>query len=162
MGCGASQESSPGAGDEIVPGSIPLPPAVQDEGDQVEESEPAAEPYKPPPAAMRKRKSVSAECYTPGQAGQVSTPVVKKTDEQSTSIRALMSDNILFKTLDKEQTQTLVDAFVAKSFTAGETIITQGDFVAVHTHTTSDTLVSRKFLLFDKQENITIHSNKVQ
>mmetsp|Transcript_1772 Transcript_1772/g.6172 ORF Transcript_1772/g.6172 Transcript_1772/m.6172 type:complete len:323 (-) Transcript_1772:68-1036(-) len=116
MGCGNSTQSGVKDGESF----------------QWEEEESGgAEAPKPPPASMmrRKRQSVSAECYTPGQA-PVQARVVDKSSEDSELIKELISNNILFKSLDREQIATVVGAFEKKEFPAGHEVITQGDKVA--------------------------------
>mmetsp|Transcript_17686 Transcript_17686/g.62267 ORF Transcript_17686/g.62267 Transcript_17686/m.62267 type:complete len:387 (-) Transcript_17686:165-1325(-) len=52
--------------------------------------------------------------------------VVPKSDDEKDRIREIMSKNILFRTLEGDQLELLIDVMVAKEYKNGEEIITQG------------------------------------
>lgn len=53
--------------------------------------------------------------------------VVPKTDEQKAGIREIMKKNILFRTLEGDQLELLIDVMEEKKFSSGDVIIQQGD-----------------------------------
>ena len=87
----------------------------------------AGEGSKPPPNfnKRRKRQSVSAECFSPGDA-HVTNPKFPKTPEEEGSIKARLCKNVLFNALDDEQTRTIVLALKRVNFPVGSEIISQG------------------------------------
>jgi len=131
MGCGAS---SPAAENDTTATSEETGEEAfkweEEENDTVQEMS-APEPKPPPMAAMRKkRQSVSAECFTPGQKSSFQAKVVPKTPAERESVQGLLEGNILFKALDEEQLKTVIDAVERKEFSSGANIIEQGDRTA--------------------------------
>ncbi|CAO3588086.1 unnamed protein product [Absidia cylindrospora] len=72
------------------------------------------------------RTSVSAESIAPSQTQDFVKTVIPKTTEQCDRIRFSVGNNFLFKHLDEEQAQDVVDAMAEKHVANGETIIEQG------------------------------------
>lgn len=79
----------------------------------------------PPNYNRNRRTSVSAESMAPTQ-GFVKK-VIPKTPRQVESIQQSVSHNFLFKNLDEEHSQDVVDAMVETHVERGKTIIEQGD-----------------------------------
>ncbi|XP_072027165.1 cAMP-dependent protein kinase type II regulatory subunit-like [Amphiura filiformis] len=87
----------------------------------------------PPPEIARqrmtRRKSVCAERYDP-EADDDSNDkkvVFPKTDEQRTRLAAAVEKILIFRALDKQQMQEVLDAMFEKKTTDGDHIIDQGD-----------------------------------
>jgi cAMP-dependent protein kinase regulator len=74
-----------------------------------------------------RRTSVSAESIAPSQTHQdfIKT-IIPKTTEQCDRIRFSVGNNFLFKHLDEEQAQDVVDAMAEKRVDEGDRIIEQG------------------------------------
>jgi cAMP-dependent protein kinase regulator len=72
-----------------------------------------------------RRTSVSAESMEPSSQGFIKK-VIAKTPEQIDAIKQSMSSNFLFKNLDEEHHQDVVDAMVETPVTLGTAIIEQG------------------------------------
>jgi len=85
-------------------------------------------PPAPPPMRDR-RKSVSAERYDPEQDEDDDyTKVVNpKSDEQRRRLNDSIKNILLFRSLDKEQMQEVLDAMFEKEVKIGDEIIKQGD-----------------------------------
>lgn len=86
----------------------------------------------PPPsyrAGMdRRRRSVFAESYEPGEDDQAAEKVVhSKSDEQRQRLGEAVSNIFLFRSLDNEQMVEVLDAMFEKKVVAGERLIEQGD-----------------------------------
>ncbi|XP_055882906.1 cAMP-dependent protein kinase type II regulatory subunit-like isoform X6 [Biomphalaria glabrata] len=84
---------------------------------------------KPPPQARDRRKSVSAERYDPeADDDQGYTKVVHpKSDDQRKRLTDAIKHILLFRSLDQEQMQEVLDAMFEKEVSPGQEIITQGD-----------------------------------
>ncbi|KAF9425480.1 hypothetical protein BGZ76_003216 [Entomortierella beljakovae] len=79
-----------------------------------------------PPNYLRgRRTSVSAESMVPSHQNYVKT-VVPKTDEQRRRIEVSISNNFLFKNLDEDQHEDVVNAMTEKRFSRGTDVIEQG------------------------------------
>lgn len=75
-----------------------------------------------------RRKSVFAETYDPEEDEDDGPKVVfPKTDEQRTRLAEAVRNILLFRALDKEQMQDVLDAMFEKKVMAGDYIIKQGD-----------------------------------
>ncbi len=71
--------------------------------------------------------------------------MVPKSEEDRDEIAAVLQRNILFAAMDDDQRRILIDAMVRKEFTAGTSIITQGDpgdFYYILTDGTAEILVN--------------------
>ncbi|KAJ8659552.1 hypothetical protein O0I10_004529 [Lichtheimia ornata] len=101
----------------------------------------------PPPAYNRDRRtSVSAESMAPTQGRDFVKQVIPKTQEQCERIRASVGNNFLFKNLDEEQYQDVVNAMAEKRVALDETVIEQGgvgDFFYVVESGTFDCYISK-------------------
>ncbi|KAI8142610.1 cAMP dependent protein kinase regulatory subunit [Fennellomyces sp. T-0311] len=101
----------------------------------------------PPPAYNRDRRtSVSAESMAPTQGRDFVKQVIPKNEDQSERIRASVGNNFLFKNLDEEQYQDVVNAMAEKHVSMGETIIEQGavgDYFYVVESGTFDCYISK-------------------
>lgn len=86
------------------------------------------EDFAPPPSRDR-RKSVSAERYDPEDDDDADyTKVVNpKSDEQRRRLNDAIKHILLFRSLDQEQMQEVLDAMFEKAVKPGNEIITQGD-----------------------------------
>ncbi|KAI8344296.1 cyclic nucleotide-binding-like protein [Chlamydoabsidia padenii] len=73
-----------------------------------------------------RRTSVSAESIAPSQSQDFIKTVVPKTTEQCDRIRFSVGNNFLFKHLDEEQAQDVVDAMAEKVVEQGDHLIEQG------------------------------------
>ncbi|KAG0173356.1 hypothetical protein DFQ30_008229 [Apophysomyces sp. BC1015] len=81
----------------------------------------------PPPNYNRDRRtSVSAESMAPTQGRDFVKTVIPKSDEQCDRIRFSVGNNFLFRNLDEEQYQDVVNAMAEKRVSEGETVIEQG------------------------------------
>lgn len=75
-----------------------------------------------------RRKSVFAETYNPEEDEDDGPKVVfPKSDEQRQSLTEAVRNILLFRALDKEQMQDVLDAMFEKKVSAGDYIIKQGD-----------------------------------
>jgi cAMP-dependent protein kinase regulator len=93
-----------------------------------------------------RRTSVSAESMAPSTDTDYVKVVIPKTGEQRSRIETAIRANFLFKTIDEEQFQEVVNAMAEKEVTEGETIITQGgigDYFYVVETGALDVFVSR-------------------
>jgi len=82
-----------------------------------------------PPVMKDRRKSVSAERYDPEQDDDEDyTKVVNpKSDDQRKRLMESIKNILLFRSLDHEQMQEVLDAMFEKPVNAGDNIIKQGD-----------------------------------
>ncbi|KAJ1303436.1 hypothetical protein OPQ81_011627 [Rhizoctonia solani] len=81
----------------------------------------------PPPSALGRRVSVSAESITPSASGSLPPmPSYPKTPEQLQRIKASIANAFLFRNLDTEQEKAVLGAMQERSVPAGERVIEQG------------------------------------
>lgn len=82
-----------------------------------------------PPQLRDRRKSVSAERYDPeADNDEDYTKVINpKSDEQRKRLNDAIKNILLFRSLDKEQMQEVLDAMFEKTVSQGDEIIRQGD-----------------------------------
>jgi cAMP-dependent protein kinase regulator len=81
-------------------------------------------------AAYGRRKSVSAEGYDPeadDDEDEEPRVLVPKTDVQRARLTAVVESMLLFKSLDKDQMNQVLDAMAEKSVDAGFHVIDEGD-----------------------------------
>lgn len=98
-----------------------------------------------PPYIRDRRPSVSAESMVPSHQSYVKI-VIPKTDEQRRRIEASISNNFLFKNLDEDQHEDVVNAMTEKRFKCNENVIEQGavgDFFYVVETGTLDVFVAK-------------------
>jgi len=82
----------------------------------------------PPPVIPNRRKSVFAEAYNPEEDEDETEKVVyPKSDEQRKRLAEAVKHILLFRSLEAEQMQEVIDAMFEKKVTKGEYIIKQGD-----------------------------------
>lgn len=76
-----------------------------------------------------RRKSVFAETYDPEDDSEDDgvRAVFPKTDEQRSELANAVRNILLFRSLDKEQMQNVLDAMFERTVVTGETVIKQGD-----------------------------------
>lgn len=75
-----------------------------------------------------RRKSVFAETYDPEEDEDDGAKVVfPKSDEQRQRLAESVRNILLFRSLDKEQMQDVLDAMFERKVTEGELVIKQGD-----------------------------------
>lgn len=84
-----------------------------------------------PPVARfsTRRKSVFAEAYDPEEddEDEGSKTIFPKSDEQRQQLAEAVKNILLFRALDKEQMQEVLDAMFEKKVAAGDVVIRQGD-----------------------------------
>ncbi|KAI9321490.1 camp-dependent protein kinase regulatory subunit [Dichotomocladium elegans] len=101
----------------------------------------------PPPSYNRDRRtSVSAESMAPSQGRDYVKQVIPKNQDQCDRIRSSVGNNFLFKNLDEEQYQDVVNAMAEKSVSLGQTVIEQGavgDYFYVVESGTFDCYISK-------------------
>ncbi|ELU08317.1 hypothetical protein CAPTEDRAFT_106605 [Capitella teleta] len=115
--------SSPGGGGVRFGGDPQN--ASDDEPMQTDSDE---EPFEPPKNRFQRRKSVAAERYDPEADDDDADKVIHpKTDDQRKRLNEATKHILLFRSLDQEQMQEVIDAMFEKKVTAGEHIIDQGD-----------------------------------
>ncbi|XP_014673373.1 PREDICTED: cAMP-dependent protein kinase type II regulatory subunit-like isoform X3 [Priapulus caudatus] len=88
------------------------------------------EPMEPPPMMNRyaRRKSVAAEKYDPEAEDDDDEKIVyPKTDEQRFSLKKAIKDILLFRALDSEQLEEVMDAMFDMKVKPDDHIIDQGD-----------------------------------
>ncbi|KAI8332812.1 cyclic nucleotide-binding-like protein [Chlamydoabsidia padenii] len=93
-----------------------------------------------------RRTSVSAESIAPSQ-DFVKTTIIPKTSDQCDRIRSSVGNNFLFKHLDEEQAQAVVDAMAEKQVQEGDVIIEQGgvgDYFYIVESGTFDCLINNQ------------------
>ncbi|CUA72505.1 cAMP-dependent protein kinase regulator [Rhizoctonia solani] len=81
----------------------------------------------PPPSALGRRVSVSAESITPSASGSLPPmPSYPKSADQLQRIKASIANAFLFRNLDTEQEKAVLGAMQERSVPAGERVIEQG------------------------------------
>jgi cAMP-dependent protein kinase regulator len=74
------------------------------------------------------RSSVSAEVYGAfNKKENFNPPVIEKTPEQRERIITKVTKSFMFNTLDENELNTVILAFIEKRFKEGEAVITQGE-----------------------------------
>ncbi|XP_060566845.1 cAMP-dependent protein kinase type II regulatory subunit-like [Ruditapes philippinarum] len=83
----------------------------------------------PPPTRFARRKSVSAERYDPEADEEEGNQKIvhPKSDEQRNRLSAAVKPIFLFRSLEPEQMNCVLDAMFEKKVTPGEHVIDQGD-----------------------------------
>ncbi|XP_060606170.1 cAMP-dependent protein kinase type II regulatory subunit-like [Ruditapes philippinarum] len=83
----------------------------------------------PPPTRFARRKSVSAERYDPEADEEEGDQKIvhPKSDEQRNRLSAAVKPIFLFRSLEPEQMNCVLDAMFEKKVTPGEHVIDQGD-----------------------------------
>lgn len=77
---------------------------------------------------MSRRKSVFAESYNPEDDDETETRIVHpKSNQQRASLGVALKDSILFKTLEFDQMEEVLDAMFQKKVFPGDYIIRQGE-----------------------------------
>ncbi|OWF55936.1 cAMP-dependent protein kinase type II regulatory subunit [Mizuhopecten yessoensis] len=111
------------------PKSIPMYVIVDDEEEN--SGEPDKEVFKPKSQKSNRyarRQSVSAERYDPEEDSDEEDKVIHpKTDEQRDRLTEAICGILLFRCLELEQMQDVLDAMFEKEVSPGEGIIRQGD-----------------------------------
>ncbi|KAI9019387.1 camp-dependent protein kinase regulatory subunit [Phycomyces nitens] len=99
-----------------------------DDSDDEERDEFTGEPLPmiPPSYGRDRRTSVSAESMAPTQGRDFVKTVIPKSPEQCARIRESVENNFLFRNLDEEQYQDVVDAMAEKRLPVKEHVIEQG------------------------------------
>ncbi|KAK0054041.1 cAMP-dependent protein kinase type II regulatory subunit [Biomphalaria pfeifferi] len=115
------------ARDARKPKDVPMYIIVEDDD---EAGEPDRTAFKPKSTTGRyaRRQSVSAERYNPEEDEDDDDHIIyPKTDEQRERLTKTVSGILLFRSLEPEQTQQVIDAMFEKKVSPGETVIRQGD-----------------------------------
>lgn len=101
------------------------PPEPMDEDDDDDDDE----PMEPPANRFQRRQSVSAERYDPeaDDDDEEDRIVYPKSDEQRKRLSEAVRNILLFKSLDVEQMQEVLDAMFEKKVEPEEHVIDQGD-----------------------------------
>jgi len=84
-------------------------------------------PPRPGSRSMSKRPSFTSGRLDPASIDRASIPIVEKSEEAQSRIRAAVSENVLFKALEEETLHAMVMAMEAKSVKEGEAVVTQGE-----------------------------------
>ncbi len=113
------------ARDSHKPKSVPMYIIVDDD----DVGEPDKEMLKPKTNKSRftRRQSVSAERYDPEADDDDEKVCYPKTDQQRERLTEAVSGILIFRSLDCEQMQEVIDAMFEKNVEPGESIIKQGD-----------------------------------
>ncbi|KAI8055461.1 AGAP006448-PA [Syncephalis plumigaleata] len=74
-----------------------------------------------------RRGSVSAEPISISEHDETSATIIPKSDEARMRIATAIANNLLFRNLDHEQRQPVIDAMFERKVTLGEVVITQGE-----------------------------------
>ncbi|KAF9401597.1 hypothetical protein BGZ94_005166, partial [Podila epigama] len=142
-------QSSPLVGNVSTPAASSPDHSMESDSESESEEEEDDEPsplISMPPAYMRgRRTSVSAESMVPSHQNYVKT-VISKTPEQRKRIEMSIASNFLFKNLDEDQHEDVVNAMAEKRFRSRENVIEQGavgDFFYVVETGTLDVFVSK-------------------
>jgi CRP-like cAMP-binding protein len=94
---------------------------------------PPSQPQRPAVNALgvthnpRRRGSVSAESLKPTDEDKTDRVIIPKTDEARRRILSAISNNLLFRNLEGDQRQEVMDAMFERKVPRGETVIKQGD-----------------------------------
>ncbi|KAH8556344.1 cyclic nucleotide-binding-like protein [Umbelopsis sp. PMI_123] len=108
----------------------------------------ATVPSMPPPSAYNRgrRTSVSAESIAPSQNQDYVKTIIPKSNEQKSRILASIGNNFLFRNLDEEQYNDVVNAMAEKKVSSGTNVIEQGgvgDYFYVVESGTFDCFISK-------------------
>ncbi|KAF9354389.1 hypothetical protein BGX26_007783 [Mortierella sp. AD094] len=141
---------SPKIGSAATPAASSPDHSMESESDSESDEDDDQEEPSPlltmPPNYMRgRRTSVSAESMVPSHQNYVKT-VIPKTEEQRRRIEISISNNFLFKNLDEDQHEDVVNAMTEKRFQRGVNVIEQGavgDFFYVVEIGTLDVFVAK-------------------
>ena len=79
------------------------------------------------PSGPKRRMGVSAECFDPSELADTERIFFPKTEEARKRIEASVADNFLFRNLEGDQRDEIVDAMFEKAVPAGVDVIVQGD-----------------------------------
>ncbi len=115
------------ARDNRKPKAVPMYIIVDDDEDA---GEPDPVQFKPKSSKARfaRRASVSAERYNPEEDDDDEEKVVHpKTDDQRERLAEAMKGILLFRSLDVEQMQEVIDAMLETRVDPGDNVIVQGD-----------------------------------
>ena len=114
------------ARDRKRPKGIPMYIIVDDD-DEASEPDPAAFRPKTSKNRFARRHSVSAERYDPEADEDDDRVIHPKTDVQRDRLTEAVSGILIFKSLDSDQMQEVVDAMFERRVEPGETVIEQDD-----------------------------------
>lgn len=105
------------------------PPEEDEEEEEDDEMDEIPESMKKPEAQMgRARQSVSAEAYGNwNQKKEFTPPKHPKSDEQKARVLTSLGRSFMFSCLDEKDMNTVVDATFEQRFTAGTTVINEGE-----------------------------------
>ncbi|KAF9309702.1 hypothetical protein BGZ91_007319 [Linnemannia elongata] len=140
--------SSPNIGSAATPAASSPDHSMESESesdDDEDQEEPSPLLTMPPNYMRGRRTSVSAESMVPSHQNYVKT-VIPKTDEQRRRIEVSISNNFLFKNLDEDQHEDVVNAMTEKRFQCKDNVIEQGavgDFFYVVETGTLDVFVAK-------------------
>lgn len=81
----------------------------------------------PPPSALGRRVSVSAESIEPSNGPEIVHPFYYKTAEQRQRLEDSIQNAFLFKNLEEKKRRAVLGAMKEMKFEAGARVITQGD-----------------------------------
>lgn len=106
-----------------------IPPTISGNDDAGLTDEEDEEPLPKPPNRYARRKSVFAEHYDPeeDEDDEAEKVVYPKTDEQRQRLGEAVKTILLFRSLDQEQMQEVLDAMFERKVKEGEVVIRQGD-----------------------------------
>lgn len=114
--------------DNRRPHPIPMYIIVEDDKEAGEPDKINFKPKTQKGNRYARRQSVSAERYDPEEDDSDDERVVHpKSDEQRERLTEALNGILLFRSLDSEQMQDVLDAMFEKNVNPGETVIVQGD-----------------------------------
>ncbi|KAL8612013.1 hypothetical protein ACOMHN_045368 [Nucella lapillus] len=116
-----------GGGIRFIENAEPERVEVSDEPMQTDSED---DDFEPPPVSSRyRRKSVSAEAYNPETDEDTGEEkiIYPKSDDQRKRLADVVKNILLFRSLDPEQMQEVLDAMFEKAVEKEEHIIDQGD-----------------------------------
>ena len=94
---------------------------------QTEDDEDSDEPMEPPTRGFTRRQSVCAERYDPSDDDGDEKVVYSKSDEQRQRLNEAVRHILLFRSLEPEQMQDVLDAMFERKVQVDEHVIDQGD-----------------------------------
>lgn len=108
--------------------SVPMYIIVDDDEDAGEPDPMAFRPKTSKSNRFARRQSVSAERYDPEADNDEDIPVIHpKTDQQRVRLTEAVAGILIFRSLESEQMQEVIDAMFEHKVKAGENVICQGD-----------------------------------
>lgn len=97
-------------------------------GDEIsDDDDEEEEPMKPPIRRTSRRVGVAAESYDPEKESTMEKVVHPKTEEQRKRLVNATKNILLFRSLDKQQMEDVINAMFERKVDVGDAVITEGD-----------------------------------